>query len=537
MSAVVDLLRFRMRRDRLTVTVWVLVIALSALFVAAALAQTYNTRALRAGVLTLLAGNPTLLALRGAPDGASKGAFFMVEIGSYLALLVAFMNSFLAVRHTRADEETGRTELILATRASRGSATLSTILHAVIANILVAVVTALAMIAAGFGAAGSFTLGWALGTTGVAFFAVGLLLAQVFATSRTANGWGAALIGLAWLLNGAGNAMGTPSNDALHVTPGAAVWFTPVGWGMRTLPFTANRPWPALLSLAFAVALAAAAFALQSVRDTGAGLVAPRRGRARASAALRGPFTLAWRLQRGSIIGWGIGAVVGSAAIGGLGKTLADAARDDPQLGKAVQEMGNGSGTVFDVFLGVMMALIGLLVAGAAIQTVMRMRQEESAGTAEAVLATPVSRLRWYLAYVALALAASAVILLLAGLVSGAALADVDGALLGQSVVLAIAQLPAVAVYLAVTALAFAVLPRATIAVGWAVFGIGVLVGEFGNLLGLPKWLSGIAPTTHTVVAPLAQADWSGTWVMSVIAIAVVALAAWLFRRRSLGTA
>lgn len=537
MNTVATLLRLRAHRDRVTVSVWVLVIAFSAVFVAAALAQTYNTHALRVGVLRLAATDPTLLALRGAPDGASMGAFFMLEIGSYLALLVAFMNTFLAVRHSRAEEEAGLSEIILATRAGRGAATASTVLFAVIANSLVTVVTALAMMAVGFGAAGSMMLGWALGTTGIAFFAIALLLAQVFATSRTANAWGSALVGIAWLLNAGGNAAGTVKPDGLHVTPGAAVWFTPIGWGLRTLPFTGNRAWPGLLSVALAVALVLVAFALQGARDTGAGLVAPRRGREWASPALRGPFGLAWRLQRGSIIGWGIGAIVGAAAIGGLGKTLADAASTDPQLGTAVQQMGNGSGTVFEVFLGVMMALIGLLVTGAAIQTTMRMRQEEAAGTAEVALTTPTSRLRWYLSFVVLALVASAVILLIAGQVAGAALADVDPSLVGQSVLLAVAQLPAVAVYLAITALAFAVLPRATMPVGWALFGVGVLLGEFGNLLGLPKWVSAIAPTSHTAVAPLAHADWSGTWIMSALAIVVLAAGGWLLRRRSLGGA
>lgn len=537
MNTVGTLLRLRLRRDRVTVTVWVLVVALTALFVAAALAQTYNTPGLRVGVLRLAATDPTLLALRGAPDGASTGGFFMVEIGSYLALLVAFMNTFLAVRHTRAEEEAGRSEILLATRAGRGAAAVSTILHAVIANALVTLVTALCMMAAGFGATGSFTLGWDLGSTGIAFFAIGLLLAQVFATSRAANAWGSGIIGVAWLLNAAAAAAGRVAPDGLHVTPGAAVWFTPIGWGLRTLPFTGNRLWPGLLSVALAVVLVAVALALQSARDTGAGLVAPRRGRAWASPALRGPLGLAWRLQHGSIIGWGIAAIAGAAAIGGLGKTLSDAVSTNPQLGKAVQEMGNGSGTVFDVFLGVMMALIGLLVAGAAIQTTMRMRQEEAAGTAEIVLTTPVSRLRWYLSFVILALVASAVILVLAGLVSGTALAAVDHALVSQALLLALAQLPAVAVYLAITALAFAALPRATIPVGWAVFGVGVLLGEFGNLLGLPKWVSGIVPTTHTAVAPLAQADWSGTWAMSALAVAVIVVAGWLFGRRSVGTA
>jgi ABC-2 type transport system permease protein len=537
MNALGTLLRFRLRRDRVRVVVWVLVLALSALFVAAALAKTYNTESLRVGVLKLLSLDPTLLALRGAPDGASAGAFFMVEIGSYLALLIAFMNSFSAVRHTRADEESGRSELIAATRAGRGSSTVATVIHAAALNVLVGLFTALAMMAAGFDAAGSLTLGWALACAGIAFFGIGLLTAQIFSTSRAANGWGSAIIGAAWVLNAAGNAAGTTAPDGLHVEPGAAVWFSPIGWALRTRPFSANDWLPGLIGIAFAAVLITVAFALQGNRDTAAGLVAARNGRPWASAALRGPGGLAWRLQRGSIIGWGVGAIIGAAAVGGLGGTLKDAMEKNPQLATAVKAMGSGQGTVFESFLGIMMALIGLVVAGAAIQTMMRMRQEETAGTAELVLATGVSRLRWYLSYVVVALVASAVILALSGLVAGSALASIDARLVWQATALALAQLPAVGVYLAITALAFAVVPPATIPVGWALFGFGIVFGEFGGLLGLPDWVRSLAPTTHTAVAPLATADWSGTWVMSLLALVLLGVGATAFRARNVTTA
>jgi len=536
MSAVGTLLRFRLRRDRVLVIVWVVVFALSALFVAAALVQTYGTASERFAVTKVLSIDPSLLALRGAPDGTSRGAFYIVEIGSYLMLMVAFMNSFLAVRHTRADEELGRTELVVATRAGRGASTVVTIIHAIILNALVAVFTALAMIAVGYGAGGSFVLGWALATTGIAFFGTGLLMAQIFSTSRAANGWGSAIIGIAWVLNAAANAGATIAKDGVHATPSAAVWFTPIGWGLRSRPYTGDLLWPGLISIAFAAVVIAGSFALQASRDTAAGLVGARRGRAGASGALAGPVGLVWRLQRGSIIGWGVGAVLGAGLIGGLGKTLQDAVGSNPQLSKAVEEMSGGGGTVLESFIGIMMSLVGLLVAGAAIQTMIRMRQEEVAGMAEAVLATRVSRLRWYLAFVAVAIVASAVILFLAGLIAGLTLANVDASLVGQSIVLALAQLPAVAVYLAVTALAFGLVPVATTPVGWTLFGIGIVLGEFGSLLGLPDWVRQIAPTDHTALAPLARADWSGTWVMSLIAVAVVAASALAFRRRNLTT-
>jgi ABC-2 type transport system permease protein len=534
MNALGTLVRFRLRRDRVVGTAWVVVVALSILFVVSALASTYGTRQLRVGVIAVLASNPSLLAVRGAPDGASAGSFFMTEIGAFMMLLVAFMNTFTAVRHTRADEEQGRSDLIVATRAGRVSSTWATVVHAVILNVAMGLLSAAVATVSGYDGLGSLVFGWALATTGIAFFGIGLLSAQVLSTSRAANGWAIAAIAVLWVLNAAADAGGTASADHLHVTPSGAVWFTPIGWGLRIRPYTENDWWIGLLSVALAAVLVAVSFRLQSIRDTSSGLVAPRRGRAGASAVLRGSIGLAWRLQRGSIIGWGIAAVVGGLLIAGLGKTLNDAVAANPEIETSLKKVGSGSGTVLEVFLGVMAALIGLLVAGAAVQTVIRLRQEEAATHAETVLATPVSRLRWYLSFVIVGVVASAIILLLSGAVMGGALSGIDAKLAGEAIALALAQLPAVGVYLGVTAFVFGVFPRATIAVGWAAFGIGVVLGEFGALLGLPDWVRQIAPTDHTPTVPLSAADWSGTWIMGGIAIVLIALGALVFSRRGI---
>jgi ABC-2 type transport system permease protein len=534
MNALGTLVRFRLRRDRVVGTAWVVVVALSIVFVVSALESTYGTHQLRLGVIEVLTSNPTLLAVRGAPDGASAGSFFMTEIGAFMMLLVAFMNTFTAVRHTRADEEQGRSDLIVATRAGRASSTWATIVHAGILNVAMGLLSAIVATASGYDLPGSLVLGWALASTGIAFFGIGLLSAQIFSTSRAANGWGIAAIAVLWVLNAAADANGTASADHLHVTPSAAVWFTPVGWGLRIRPYTQNEWWIGLLSLALAAVLVAVSFWLQSIRDTSSGLVASRRGRAGASAVLRGPIGLAWRLQRGSIIGWGIAAVVGGLLIAGLGKTLNDAVAANPEIATSLKKVGSGSGSVLEVFLGVMAALIGLLVAGAAVQTVIRLRQEEAATNAETVLATPVSRLRWYLSFVIVAVVASAIILVLAGAVMGGALSGIDAKLAGAAIALALAQLPAVGVYMAVTAFVFGVFPRATTAVGWTAFGVGVVLGEFGALLGLPDWVRQIAPTDHTPTVPLGSADWGGTWIMAAITIVLVAVGAWAFTRRGL---
>ena len=108
----------RLRRDRWQLVIWVLGIGALATFSAAAIHQTYGDQANRAEILQIATATPAILMLRGLPRGADQGAFTFFQIYAFLALLAGMMSTFLAVRHSRAEEETGS--------AKPGSATPST---------------------------------------------------------------------------------------------------------------------------------------------------------------------------------------------------------------------------------------------------------------------------------------------------------------------------------------------------------------------------------------------------------------------------
>jgi ABC-2 type transport system permease protein len=538
MNGIGTLLWMRLRRDRWQLFSWVVGIGLLMLLTVTAVAREYTTDAERDAVLRLALTNPALLALRGAPQNASAGAFLAFQILAFMALLAAFMNTFLAVRHSRADEESGRAELISATSAGRVSPTVATAIEGIIANVLVTAVVILALLGNGLDLAGSALFGLGIGGAGLAFLGVGLLSSQVFSTSRGANGWAASLAGFAYLLRGIGDATGTQGTDGLTSTSGWESWLSPLGWAQQMLPFAGNRIWPLFLDVGLAVILFAATLALQSVRDTGAGLVPARSGRPTASGALGGQLGLAWRMQRSSIIGWGIGAVLIALFAGSLGPASIEAVQNNPAVTAVIASLvPGGTGAMLKIFVAAMMGIVGLIVSGCVLQVVMRLRQDEAAGTAELVLATRVGRIRWFASYLVIGVIAAAVILLLSGLVTGAMLATTgDQALFGETVAAALVQLPAVLIYLAVLGLVFSLIPRATIAVGWALLAVGTFVGTFGGMMGLPEWLRNIAPSTHTPAIPLPNPDWSGAWWMLVASVIAVALAIVAVRRRDLAT-
>ncbi|WP_308466855.1 ABC transporter permease [Rathayibacter soli] len=536
MTAIGSLLRLRLRRDRVQLTVWVLAIALMTVFTAAAVASEFGTEAERISVVKLATATPALLAFRGVAAGASTGAFFVFDGLTYLAVLAGLMSTFLAVRHSRADEESGRAELIAATSAGRFAPTIATVIEGVIANVAVMVLVFLGLIASGFDVAGSVTFAWALGAVGIAFLGIGLLCAQVFSTSRAANGCAAALVGIAYLVRGIADASGTVSADGLHTTSTWVSWLSPIGWAQKTNPYTDNAWWVALLCVALCAVLVVVTLVLQAVRDTGAGLIAARSGRATASPILRGPLGLAWRLSRGSIIGWGIGALVLAFVAGGLGGAVIKLLKSNSTVTTAISSISpGGSGGILQQFVAAMMAFIAILVAGSVLQIIMRMRQDEAAGTTEVVLATRVGRIRWFLGFWVIGVVSAAVILAVSGAVTGGVLAankGVDPAIFGQSVGTALVQLPAVLIYLSVLGLVFAVIPRLTIGIGWAMLALGAFLGQFGGLLKLPDWVRNISPAEHTPALPMANADFSGFWRMAAIVIVVGVLTAVLVRQR-----
>ena len=530
----------RLRRDRWQLVSWVLAIGAFALFAAAAVTQTYGNAAARTEILQVAIATPAILMLRGLPRGAEQGAFTFFLIYAFLALLAGLMSTFLAVRHTRADEESGAAELVAATPAGRLLPNMATLLHGIAANILVALAVFAGFAAQGLDPQGSLTAGAATGAVGLSFLGVGLLVAQFMGTSRGANSVSAALVVLAYVLRGIGDATGTPGTDGTTMTEGAASWFSPIGWGQQTYAYSGNRGWPLLLPVGLAVACLAAAWSILRTRDTGASVWGARPGRAAARPALRSPVALALRLQSGSITGWALSGLALGLLAGSLGKAVA--ALDTPGTGitAVMRAMLRSQGTsLTQLMVSVIFSMAGVLAAACALQAVIRLRQEETAGTAELLLAAPVGRVRWLAGYLLLGAAAVVLVVGLAGVGAWATLNGSGDMSMPADALweTALAQLPAALIYLAVPALVFVLWPAATIAASWALLALGVVLGIFGGMLGLDQSLRDLSPFTHTPVPHGDATDWGGAWWMLAIAAVAAALAVAVMRRREVGSA
>lgn len=534
------MIRFALRRNRIQLPIWIIVIALFWSVSANAIAQEFgDTAAERGRLLRAVMVNPTVLALRGAPDGDSQAALVYFQIFAFLAVLVGLMNTFLATRSLRGDEERGRLELVRSTPIARSAPLRATLLVGAGADVLVAVLSAAVLIGLGFDATGSVLAGAATGAVGLAFLGLGVLVGQVMPTSRSANATGVALVVAAYLLRGLGDALGT--NDLRSLTAVAAwpTWVSPIGWAQQVGPFGRQDPAPFGLIVALAVVTAAVALVLDSRRDLGESLLPERAGRPAAFGYLRSPLGLLWRQNWRAMIAWiVVGALFGAIA-GSLSGALKDAVGSTAGVSGILDSLAGGSsGGLVDTFVVAIAAMAGLVAVAAGLQTLLRMRGEEADGRAELLLAAPVSRIGWLGGSLLLAVVSAALVTLTAGLVSGlsfvASGASADR--IGSSLMSGVAQLPMIACFLGVSALAIAVVPRAATVVSWGALAVGYALGPLGGILQLKRWMRDVSPFEHTPQIPGPDPHWGPAMIVLVVGVALAAAAIGAMTRRQVTT-
>jgi len=518
------LVRLALRLDRVRLTVWVLLLAVMPAGTAANYQQLYPTEAslqVVRGVLT----NPSLVALNGPLFQVSLGALTAWKIGVTEFILVALMSLLTVVRHTRQEEETGRQDLVSAGVVGRYAPLTAALLTVALANGVIAVLAALGLIGLGLPAGGAFALGLAIAFTGLVFAGVAAVAAQLTASARSANGIAVSVLGAAFLLRAVGDS-----------GPTWLSWISPIGWGLRVRSFAGEQWWVLLLCLALAIGLTQVGYWLVARRDLGGGLLAQRPGPAEAGAGLRSPFALAWRLQRGVLLGWIVALAISGAVLGGAANGVANATGLSDQMMAVLARMGGRAGLA-DVFLAACFGIIGFVSAAYTVQATVRLRTEETSGRVEPLLATPVSRLSWALSHLVFAWFGTAILLLAAGLGAGLAYGGQTGDVghqLGRAIAGTLVQLPATWVLAGFGLALFGLAPRLSNVV-WAALVVAAVLFELGALFGLSQWVVDISPFAH--VPKLPSQAFTATPLVWLLVIALGLGSAGLagLRRRDLG--
>jgi ABC-2 type transport system permease protein len=517
--------RLILRRDRLRLPVWLLAIIGLTYVSAGAVQGLYDTPEAQATYARTVGNSGASIAMNGPPVALDTiGGITVFEVSATAIVGTALMAIFLVIRHTRADEEAGRAELMRAGVLGRHATAAATLVVVGAASTIIGAAVAASFLGVGLPTSGAVLYGASVAAVGWVFAGVASVAAQVTQHARGATGIALAALGVSYLVR----AIGDVGDSWVSL-------LSPIGWSQQVRAFGDERWWPLALSVLATAGLTMVAGWLVSHRDVGAGLVAPRPGPARASARLAGSFGLAWRLQRASLFGWMSGMALLGVAFGSLGQEVEELLDGNPDLRDVIAQSGGAS--IVDAYFATVLMLSALIATGFTVMSALRLRSEETAGRVEPLLATPMSRARWSLGSLCVTLLGSAVVMLVTGVAAGLTHALVTGDTdEGWSLVTgAVAYLPAV---LVLGGLAFALVawaPKAATAVAWGVLAVCVVMGWLGGVLGLSDAVMDLSPYGRTPEVPMVDMSWPPILVLVASAMALTALGSVGLRRRDIG--
>lgn len=489
------LLRTFWRRDLLSVVCWTAGITLLYWSQAISIDGLYSSQAEFDKAAASMEQNAAFIAMAGPARALNTtGGQVAWQATAFGAVLVGLMSMFLIGRHTRVEEETGRDELVRSGAIGRHAPMTAALAVTLLANMVVALATSASLLGYGLPAAGSWAIGVGLFLVGACFTGVALVAAQLTQGARAMYGIVGAVLGASYALRAIGD-----------VTGNGLSWLSPIGCYQAMRPYADERWWPALVLLAAATVTVAAAYAIFGRRDIGAGVFSARPGPSRASAGLvgwgrPGALGLAWRLHRGSLVGWTCGMFLGGLGYGTVGKDVGDLLGDSAATRDV---LAAGAADLVDGFYGAAGLMLVLIAGGYAVSAALRARGEEDAGRVEALMSTGLSRTSWFLAHTMIAVLGSVVIVLASGVGLGLGYAMVTGEW-DQVARFAAAPVSAGAGLLTLVGLGVLLVGARPRWAGLAWLGLGfcVVVMFFGQLLKFPDWLVDLSPFSHLALVP-----------------------------------
>ena len=520
------LVRLILRRERFTSSVWILLIAGICSF----LAPTFGVMmdyASRQAILPALE-NPAMIAMMGPIIGAdnfTQGAMFTTFMLLFTAIAVVVMNIMLVVRHTRADEEKGRYEVVRSLPTGRLAHLNAALIVTVLVNTLLAGITGLGLFLLGDASMcfnGSMLWGALLGSVGLLFAVIAAVFSQLSASSKGAMGYSFFIMGAFYLIR----AIGDTGENVLSL-------ISPLGLILQAEAYVGNYWWPVFVLLIISIPVALLAYRLNLTRDIDQGLLPDKQGKAEGGTLLTSPFGLSLRLSK-------TGLIVGFASIFTLAASYGMIMGDIDgflEANEFYQQLilwidGISMPLLFAGvinFTGALMALIPMLLY------VLRVRGEEKDNRAELVLATPVSRYKFLGGYVIISFVSSVFLQLLTALgmwlAASAVLPNPDDFPLAVVIRANLAYLPALWVIIGLTIFLIGVLPKATGFI-WAVFGAVFFLGMFGRMDIFPGWVQNLSPFGFIPQYPMESLSLTPMIVLTLIAAGLTVAGFVGFRQR-----
>ena len=446
------------------------------------------------------------------------GGVMMNEYSFMVAFGIPVMAIALTARATRKEEESGRSELLLAGRVGRLAPTAAALV--VVAGIFTVLGLTLwaATLTLDLDRAGSALYVASIVAAGWVYAAGTAVLAQVLGHNRTVWAVAMAAAGLTLITRGIGD-----------VNENWLSWTSPLGWHGLARPFGESSVVPLIVSVAVAAGLAAVALWLAGRRDVGQGMVPARTGPATASRWRASRTGAAVHQHLGALIGWTFGVVALMTMYGAMMNVVVETMMSNPDLAVFLAD----SGTLVDSIVQMLVAFAGFLAAGFALQTLAGLRGEETSGRLEVELAAGRSRWSWLAAHTAVVAAGTVVVVLAGAAAFGIAAAAVldDPDLAGRIIGAGAWYVPAALVFVGISVGLFGSSPRLQV-LAWIPFTLAVVVTLMGPTLRLTEGQMRLSPFGAVGTAPVGPVNPVGVTVLLVLTVVLIAVGLVGLRRR-----
>ena len=519
------LFKFALRRDKTQLIAWIIGILAITLAVVVAYDTIFTANPEQVAQLLGMMENPAMVAMVGPVYGDTLGALLANGMLLLTAISIVIMNIFLITRHTRADEELGRLELIRSLPVTRLTTLKATLLHAALTNLLIALITGFGLTILGFETidlTGSLLYGAALGSVGFAFAGLTAILVQLSENNRKVLTYAFIFLGIAYGLR----AIGDVEAEALSA-------ISILGLSTRTEVFVNNYWWPVALAITLGIVFSLIALRLNTIRDLGAGFIAAKPGKEHAGMLLKTTFGLALKLSKGLLIGWSIAAFAlgGSygAAFGDLESFLAS-----NDMFAFILDAGYGL-SLIEGFMSFLMIIIAIFTAIPVVSLILKLKNEEKRNRTEHILARYVSREKLLLSYLIVSVFAS----VLMSFVGALGLYVTSVSVMEESIAFstfikaAMNYLPAIWIIMGLAIFLVGFIPKATGLV-WAYLGFSFFAVYLGGMLEFPDWVIRLSPFGNVPQIPADDFSAATFIILKLIAFVLIILGFIGYRKRDI---
>ena len=551
--------RFTLRRNWVRFLVWFLVIVGMLAFIVDYYQTLFVTQtALDDFVNTV--NQPSLMFMVGIiSNPISIGGATWCKAWMFLSMMLGIGVVFLMTRNLRGDEDEGRAELVRSYPLGIHSRLAASVVLMSALSIVVAVFSGLVLAAMspltvggqpilnaaggtmpqGQLVEGAWVFGISIGLMGLLGVGVGALTNEIFPSSSAANGAGAGLFAVFYVIRMIGDLYSTADPAARTLDSHWAVWVSPIGWAERMDPWGANAWGLAIPVIVLAAVLVVIAWFIQVRRDLDASWVRSGVGSPRASTFIRRPWGMGVRLQWVWLIVWTLGVVLFGFIIGSVIPTMKTMLEQSTMGG-----LGTLTMTVDGLTRMLMLPMLALIVGIFTAWSSTMLRADEAHGVLESQLAGSVGRVSWALQRLAVTWVMTVILLLLVGACLGLSYTGLDGATVGLGTVLgtALMYLPACLFLSSVFVLGMGLWPRAAVGVTWAVVGALWAIMIIGLALRIPQSVLNVMPfnvaTPNSGGAmfwiPNTGSEWLPIIVLLAVAVVFTVVGLIGFRRRNI---